>query len=174
MSEQKNTILSVVPAGCTRLCQLADVSWNAPFKASFRDHYATWIGSGEVERTPAGNMRAVSKRTLIELVKKAWDSVSAEVIKRSFSVCGITSFNPDEIHYTKVGGEAEFLRDTLLNWTPESAPNILFDDDDDDDDDFVEGEEIGTAAAAADDVPQEDGLEIDLEFDDLTLVDDDI
>ena len=112
-------------------------------------------------------MRAVSKGTLIELVKKAWDSVSAEVIKRSFSVCGITSSNPDDIHYTKVGGEAESLREVLLKWTPESAPNMLFDDDDDDDD-------IGPVAAADDEVPQDDGLEIGLEFDDLTLIDDDL
>ena len=80
-------------------------------------------------------------------------------------MCGITSSNPDDIHYIKVGGEAEALREVLLKWTPECAPNMLFDDNDDD-------EDIGAVAAADDDVLQKDGLTIDLELDDLTLVDD--
>ena len=65
----KNTLLSVIPAGCTRLCQPADVSWNAPFKAAFRNHYSEWLSEGNLERTERGNLRPISKSVLVEFTE---------------------------------------------------------------------------------------------------------
>ena len=72
----KNTLLSVIPAGCTRLCQRADVSWNAPFKAALRNQYNKWLSEGHFERTAANNMRPVNRLTLIQFVTPAWATVS--------------------------------------------------------------------------------------------------
>ena len=44
----KNTLLSVIPGGWARLCQPADVSWNAPFKSSFRNYYSEWLAEGNL------------------------------------------------------------------------------------------------------------------------------
>ena len=37
--KQTNTIMGVIPGGCTKLLQLADVSWNTLFKAVYRELY---------------------------------------------------------------------------------------------------------------------------------------
>ena len=59
--QNTNTVMAVVPGGCTTLVQPADVSWNAPFKAAYRKLYDTWLASGTMERTRGGNLCAPSK-----------------------------------------------------------------------------------------------------------------
>lgn len=86
-----NTVLSVIPAGCTPLLQPADLSWNAPFKAHFRELYNKWLSSGAAERTAAGNFRAVSRVLLVDFVKESWKSLSPDIIKRSFQATGIVT-----------------------------------------------------------------------------------
>lgn len=123
----KNTIFSVILAGCTGFCQLADFSWNASFKAFCRDHYAKWISSDAVKRTSLGNLRPMTKLTLIDLVKKSQDFSMPDVIRHYFGACGITSYNVDEIDYTERDCEAEELCADLLDWVPDCVSNtILF------------------------------------------------
>ena len=38
-----NTIMGVIPGGCTKLLQLADVSWNASFKGLYRELCEKWL-----------------------------------------------------------------------------------------------------------------------------------
>eukprot|EP00731_Ephydatia_muelleri_P005747 Em0002g1923a len=59
--EESNTDIVAVPGGCTKILQPADVSWNAPFKARYRDLYTAWMSAQNHERTKAGNLRAPSK-----------------------------------------------------------------------------------------------------------------
>ena len=84
----KNIDCAVIPGGCTNSIQAPDVSWNKPFKASMREQYDGWLRTGDKLYTAAGNIRAVSKTILCDMVVKAWKSLSAELIQKSFLCCG--------------------------------------------------------------------------------------
>ncbi|KAH7720443.1 pogo transposable element with KRAB domain-like protein [Aphelenchoides avenae] len=59
----------LVPAGCTRFVQPADVNWNAPFKRKLRSFYDQWMLDGD----------------------HAWDAVTEDVIVCSFKARGIST-----------------------------------------------------------------------------------
>ena len=42
-----------------------------------------------------------------------------EVIIRSFSACGISTVNPDEIHCTKPGNVTDQTREAILQFSPD-------------------------------------------------------
>ena len=68
------------------------------------------MATGQKTYTHAGNVRAPSKLQCIEWVKKAWESVTAEVVINSFKSCGITvkvdGSEDKEIDCIKDGGVA--------------------------------------------------------------------
>ena len=113
--QNTNTIMAVVPGGCTKLVQPADVSWNAPFKAAYRKLYDTWLASGTMERTRSGHLRAPSKALRVQWVPEAWDSIRPEIIYKSFEACGITS-DPSLKHCAKQTGVANPLYHQLQQW----------------------------------------------------------
>ena len=84
----QNVDCAIIPGGFTSLIQGPDVSWNKPFKGSLRDQYDEWLRVGEKTYTAAGNVRAVSKTVLCDMVVKAWRSLSADLIIKSFVCCG--------------------------------------------------------------------------------------
>ena len=110
VTNQAKSDISTIPGGLTSLVQPADVSWNKPFKAAYKELYNEWMVSGEKSYTPAGIVRAPSKLLCLRWVKKAWDSVTKEVIIKSFMVCRISvSVDGDEdhkIHCIKDGGSS--------------------------------------------------------------------
>lgn len=83
--------MSVIPGGLTPLVQPADVCWNKPYKAAYREQYDEWLSSGEKSYTAGGNMRCADKATVIGWVKQAWASISPDIIRSSFKVCGIST-----------------------------------------------------------------------------------
>ena len=102
-----NSDISVIPGGLTGHLQPADVSWNKLFKQAYKVLYNNWMATGEKSLTPAGNMRAPDKALCFRWVKEAWNSMTSDMIRKSFHVYGI-SVNPDgsedsEIHSTKEG-----------------------------------------------------------------------
>ena len=101
-----NTVGIIIPGGCTKILQPADVSWNAPFKTLYREQYDRWIALETRPMTNAGNPRAPPKALMVQWVLAAWDTISVEVIVRSFAACGITTSNPNNIHCVKSGGIA--------------------------------------------------------------------
>ena len=113
--KKTNTIMGVIPGGCTKLLQPADVSWNAPFKAVYTELYEEWLQdpARATDLTPANNPRAPSRLTMVNWVKESWRRLSTDVIIRSFEACGITSNDPNLIHCTKVGGVAEAAREAI-------------------------------------------------------------
>ena len=111
-----NTIMGIIPGGCTKLVQPADVSWNAPFKAAYRELYEAWL-QGEDRKTnltKTGKVLAPSRLQMVLWVKEAYNKVTKEVIIKSFETCGISTGDPDKIHCTKVGAVAETARVELL------------------------------------------------------------
>ena len=117
-----NTVMAVIPGGCTKFLQPADVSWNAPFKAAYLELYEAWLMDPERKEnnTSSGNPRAPSRAKVIEWVKSAWEAVSTDVIIRSFSACGITTTDADIIHCTKTGNTAEAARESIQSLDPKN------------------------------------------------------
>ena len=99
---------AVVPGGCTKFIQAADVVWNASFKSKMRSHYDTWLADPAChEYTRGGNLRAPSRALLCEWVNSSWDSVPDAIVKDSFSSCAITTAtdgsDDSKIHCFKLG-----------------------------------------------------------------------
>ena len=110
----QNIDCAVVPGGCTGLIQAPDVSWNKPFKGSIREQYDEWLATGEKTYTAAGNMRAMSKSKLCDVVVKAWQGVSAEVLTKSFECCGqVPGATADSVSCFKDGRPAASGREHL-------------------------------------------------------------
>ena len=121
--KKKRTFMAAIPGGCTKLLQPTDVSWNSPFKATYRTLYDDWLVNREHTFTPAGNMRAPTRDCVVTMVKAAWNAVTRESIIHSFEVCGITTHDVNLIHCTKTSGIASAAREYLLGWQPTQAQN---------------------------------------------------
>ncbi|ROL53945.1 Pogo transposable element with KRAB domain [Anabarilius grahami] len=84
-----NITTAVIPGGCTKYIQAPDVMWNQPFKASLHNAYDQWMaGDADKEYTAGGNLKAPTRRLLVDWVVAAWDDV--DMIKKSFKVCGLS------------------------------------------------------------------------------------
>ncbi|KPP73949.1 hypothetical protein Z043_106927 [Scleropages formosus] len=95
-----NSDMAVIPGGCTRKLQPADVSWNRPFKAKLSELYDKWLFSGPVDKTKHGNRKHPSKALLL-----TWIRV---VIRKSFKKCGITvALDGTEDHLFQAESETE-------------------------------------------------------------------
>jgi len=82
-----------IPSGCTFLLQPLDVCVNKPYKDKLREAYSDWfknIGDKPENKTPAGYIKAPSWKTFFEWVVPTWDSISSEIITKSFKICGLT------------------------------------------------------------------------------------
>ena len=105
-----NSDMSIIPGGLTGYIQPADLCWNKPFKAAYKELYGEWIAGGEKTYTHGENVRAPSKLQCLEWVKKAWDTVEVEVVRKSFRYCGISiaidGSEDKEIYCIKDGGVA--------------------------------------------------------------------
>ena len=55
----------IVPGGCAKFIQAANVSWNKPIKEHLGEMYDKWLAETEHELTAQGNMRALSRRQMV-------------------------------------------------------------------------------------------------------------
>ena len=99
---------AVVPGGCTKFIQAADVVWNTCFKSHMRRQYDAWISDPEGHTfTKGGNLKAPSRALVCEWVKTSWAAVPVTMTKESFLTCAISASvggNDDEkIHCFKPG-----------------------------------------------------------------------
>uniref|UniRef100_A0A8C4RZL7 HTH CENPB-type domain-containing protein n=1 Tax=Erpetoichthys calabaricus TaxID=27687 RepID=A0A8C4RZL7_ERPCA len=85
------TMLAVIPGGLTSMLQPLDVCLNKPFKDRVRSMWQQWMCSGEVKLTKGGNLKKPDIDLVAKWVKEAWDSIPAEMIKKSFLKCGISN-----------------------------------------------------------------------------------
>ena len=81
----------IVPGGCTKFIQAADVSWNKPIKEHLGEMYDKWLAENEHELTAQGNMRAPSRRQMVRWVLEAWKELPDDLIRKSFKVCALSS-----------------------------------------------------------------------------------
>ncbi len=107
----------IIPGGCTGFIQPPDVSWNKPFKAAYREHYENWCASGNLPMTAGGNPKPPPLENVCEWIRKAWESVTKEIIVKSFRICGIslktTGEEDDEIECFKEGHSCKEGRELL-------------------------------------------------------------
>jgi hypothetical protein len=119
-----NSTVAVVPGGCTKYIQPADVSWNKAFKAKMTEYYGQWMaGDQDKELTRGGNLKAPSKLLMLKWIREAWNSLDKEIILKSFKACGIsTAFDGSEdslIQCMRNGnpceGALQLLKEARLN-----------------------------------------------------------
>ena len=72
---------------------------------------------GEKTYSKAGNVRAPSKLLCLQWVKESWDSITSDIIVKSFRACGISvntdGTNDGEIHCMKENEVAFAAREKL-------------------------------------------------------------
>ena len=135
VDKQTNTDVSVIPGGLTSHLQLADVSWNKPFKTAYKAKYNQWMVIGPKSYTAAGNMRAQSKAMCLEWVRDCWEALPTELIQNSFRACGI-SVDIDgkcdgEIHSLKAGGVTSDAREPITVETTSLLSGAIEDSEED-------------------------------------------
>ena len=134
---------AVVPGGCTKFIQAADVAWNACFKAHLHSYYDLWLSEPSVhEYTRGGNLKAPSRSLLCQWVKLAWDAVPVETVKKSYTSCAITTLldgkEDDKIHCFKPNEPCHIGRATLQQ---EMALFLTSNDNNEEDDPFASDED---------------------------------
>ena len=60
------------------------------FKNLCQIAYDDWMAETEHEITPAGRIKAPSRRSCVERILAAWESLQSDIIKKSFEVCAIS------------------------------------------------------------------------------------
>ena len=116
---QASVDAALAPGGCMKYIQAPDVPWNNPFKNLCQIAYDDWIAETENEITPAGHIKAPSRRSCVERTLAASESLPNDIIKKSFEVCAISlpidGSEDEEIHrFQKEGplsnGREEFTK----------------------------------------------------------------
>ena len=126
--KEVNVDLVIIPGGCTKYVQAPDVSWNKPFKTRVTELYDQWLSEGVHEYTVGGNIKAPSRKKIVEWIIDAWSQLSEESIIKSFKCCGLNLANDgtedDQIHCLKKGQPCDAGREKLS-----SQLSVLSDED---------------------------------------------
>lgn len=80
---------AIIPGGCTKYIQPADVSWNKPFKEKVQDMHDDWLSTGDLPVTRNGNPAPPPPTVYLDWVVEAWKAISSDLIKNSFKTCAI-------------------------------------------------------------------------------------
>ena len=70
----------IIPGGCTKYIQAPDVSWNKPFKTRVTELYDQWLSEGVHQYTEGGNIKAPSRKRIVEWILDAWSQLPKESI----------------------------------------------------------------------------------------------
>ena len=152
VDKQTNTDVSIIPGGLTSHLQPADVSWNKPFKAAYKEKYSQWMVTGPKTYTAAGNVRAPSKALCLQWVRECWEALPSEMVQKSFRACGISvrvdGSEDEEIHCLKQGGVAADAREVVrrdtasLDTTTDTEDLDPFADLEEDEDELEQNEVV--------------------------------
>ena len=99
---------AIVPGGCTKFIQAADVVWSACFKSNLRSIYDSWLADPAGHQyTRGGNLKHLSRTLLCQWVKSSWEAAPTQMVKDSFITCTITTStngnDDNRIHCFKAG-----------------------------------------------------------------------
>lgn len=122
---KRNTVLSIIPGGLTKILQPLDISVNRSFKVKLRKIWESWMSDGEHSFTKTGRMRRASYAEVCDWVAEAWNDVKSETIRNGFGKANIIEEeeNPvdepsDNLNDTQL---AETLKDLMLSTTEDEA-----------------------------------------------------
>lgn len=79
-----NSVLAVIPGGCTKLLQPLDISVNRSFKTKLRHTWEHWMSFAEHEHTPSGNLKRPSYSLIVKWISDAWADVTQSTIINGF------------------------------------------------------------------------------------------
>ena len=77
----------MVPGGCTKYIQAPDLVWNKPFKARIQEFYDDWLANAKHQFTPAGNMKPMPRRLVVEWELKSWEKLCSETVSSTMKSC---------------------------------------------------------------------------------------
>ena len=130
---ETDTDLVFIPAGCTSLCQPADVSWNRPFKLAMRKQWKDYRKRNL--KTTSGNLKTATRQDVIDWVSRAWHDVSMDTIIHSFKTCALSlplDGSEDGLIHDRL---AEAMND-IHGEDARAAEMVFASDSDGDNDDF--------------------------------------
>ena len=112
-----STNLIMVPPGCTQKCQPLDVCINKPFKGVLRNCWKDYVAdivanlSEEERNSEKFKLPSPSRQAIVNWVAENFSYLQShlEMIEKSFSVCGITTHNPQNVR------NDQFLRSIMQN-----------------------------------------------------------
>ena len=79
----------IVRGGCTRHIQAPDLVWKKPFKARIEELCNDWLANAKHQFTPAGNMKPLPRRLIVEWVLKSCEELSSETVSSSMKSCAL-------------------------------------------------------------------------------------
>lgn len=70
---------AIVPGGCTKYVQPADVYWNGKFKHNMRERYKIWLATADKQTTRGGNVKGPDVVTVCKWIAESWEAIPTEV-----------------------------------------------------------------------------------------------
>ena len=67
--------------------------WNKPFKTRVTEPYDQWLSEGIHQYAEGGNIKAPSRKGIVEWILDAWSQLPIESIIKSFKCCGLNLAN---------------------------------------------------------------------------------
>ena len=111
LSISSTNLITVIP-GCTSKCQPIDVCINKPFKGVLRNCLEDYVAEEE-QNSEKFKLPSLSRQAIFNWVAEGFAYLQShpELIEKCFSVCGITTHNPQKVR------DQEFLRSVMQNVT---------------------------------------------------------
>ena len=138
--QKKNTVLVIVPLGCTSRVQSLDVVVNKPFKNLVREQFEKHLDENLNDYVEAKLTASKQRILTTKWVAIAWEKVmqDKEMVIRSFKKCGITT-NVDRSENDKV--KIRGLEGYIMPLLEEEYHLESEDEDDESDDDEIDEDE---------------------------------
>ena len=111
LSISSTNLITVIP-GCTSKCQPIDVCINKPFKGVLRNCLEYYVAEKE-QNSEKFKLPSLSRQAIFKWVAEGFAYLQShpELIEKCFSVCGITTHNPQKVR------DQEFLTSVMQNVT---------------------------------------------------------